>query len=183
MLLLYSPLLGLARFFSFLILYTVDWTPRTGDQPVATPTVQASYRTATVGGLDEEQETANCTQETNISRGEVRYFINTQVYSIWSGFLHLYVVNKKEFDYILYQPSLCNWSMFCIVRARRVSRWLYRSRHLVLDCEQLNLNPSTSLHPSSNKARSVCVRALWQQQPTLNCSMPSTLKWPAYCEE
>jgi hypothetical protein len=86
----------------------VDWTPGTGDQPVATPSVQASYRMATVGGLDEEQETANCTQETNISRGEVRYFINTQVYSIWSGFLHLYVVNKKEFDYILYQPSLCN---------------------------------------------------------------------------
>jgi hypothetical protein len=34
-------------------------------------TVQALYRPATVVGLDEEQETANCTQETHISRGEV----------------------------------------------------------------------------------------------------------------
>jgi hypothetical protein len=31
----YSPLLGLDRFFSFLILYTVDRAPSTGDQPVA----------------------------------------------------------------------------------------------------------------------------------------------------
>jgi hypothetical protein len=34
---LYSPLLGLGRFFSFLILYTVGRTPWTGDQPVARP--------------------------------------------------------------------------------------------------------------------------------------------------
>jgi hypothetical protein len=34
---LYSPLLGLDRFFSFLVLYTVDRTPWTGDQPVARP--------------------------------------------------------------------------------------------------------------------------------------------------
>jgi hypothetical protein len=34
---LYSPLLGLGRFFIFLILYTVGWTPWTGDQPVARP--------------------------------------------------------------------------------------------------------------------------------------------------
>jgi hypothetical protein len=32
---LYGPLLGLVRFFSFLILYTVGRTPWTGDQPVA----------------------------------------------------------------------------------------------------------------------------------------------------
>jgi hypothetical protein len=34
---MYSPLLGLGRFFSFLILYTVCRTPWTGDQPVARP--------------------------------------------------------------------------------------------------------------------------------------------------
>jgi hypothetical protein len=34
---LYSPLLDLGRFFSFLILYTVGRTPSTGDQPVARP--------------------------------------------------------------------------------------------------------------------------------------------------
>jgi hypothetical protein len=34
---LYSPLLGLGRFFSFLIFYTVGRTPWTGDQPVARP--------------------------------------------------------------------------------------------------------------------------------------------------
>jgi hypothetical protein len=33
----YSPLLGLGRFFSFLIFHTIDGTPRTGDQPVARP--------------------------------------------------------------------------------------------------------------------------------------------------
>jgi hypothetical protein len=32
---LYSSLLGLGRFFSFIILYAVDRTPWTGDQPVA----------------------------------------------------------------------------------------------------------------------------------------------------
>jgi hypothetical protein len=32
---LYSPLLGLGRFFSLLILHTVGRTPWTGDQPVA----------------------------------------------------------------------------------------------------------------------------------------------------
>jgi hypothetical protein len=30
----YSPLLDLSRFFSFLIFYTVGWTPWTEDQPV-----------------------------------------------------------------------------------------------------------------------------------------------------
>jgi hypothetical protein len=35
LLLLYSPLLGLGRVFSFLILYTVGRIPWTGDQPVA----------------------------------------------------------------------------------------------------------------------------------------------------
>jgi hypothetical protein len=34
---LYSPLLGLSRFFSFLILYVVGRTPWTGNQPVARP--------------------------------------------------------------------------------------------------------------------------------------------------
>jgi hypothetical protein len=34
---LYSPLLDLGRFFSFLIFYTVGRTPWTGDQPVARP--------------------------------------------------------------------------------------------------------------------------------------------------
>jgi hypothetical protein len=34
---LYSPLLELGRFFSFLILYTDGRTPRTGDQPVSKP--------------------------------------------------------------------------------------------------------------------------------------------------
>jgi hypothetical protein len=34
---LYSPLFGLGRFFSFLILYTVCSTSWTGDQPVARP--------------------------------------------------------------------------------------------------------------------------------------------------
>jgi hypothetical protein len=34
---LYSPLLDLGRFFSFLILHTVGRTPWTGDQPVARP--------------------------------------------------------------------------------------------------------------------------------------------------
>jgi hypothetical protein len=34
---LYSPLLSLGRFFSFLIPYTVGRTPWTGDQPVARP--------------------------------------------------------------------------------------------------------------------------------------------------
>jgi hypothetical protein len=34
---LYSPLLGLGRFFSLLILYTIGRTPWTGDQPVARP--------------------------------------------------------------------------------------------------------------------------------------------------
>jgi hypothetical protein len=34
---LYSPLLGLGRFFSFLIIYTVGRTPWTGDQPLARP--------------------------------------------------------------------------------------------------------------------------------------------------
>jgi hypothetical protein len=34
---LYRPLLGLGRFFSFLILYTVGRIPWTGDQPVVRP--------------------------------------------------------------------------------------------------------------------------------------------------
>jgi hypothetical protein len=34
---LYSPLLGLGRYFSFLIQYTVSRTPWTGDQPVSRP--------------------------------------------------------------------------------------------------------------------------------------------------
>jgi hypothetical protein len=34
---LYSPLLDLGRFFSFLILYAVGRTPWTGDQPIARP--------------------------------------------------------------------------------------------------------------------------------------------------
>jgi hypothetical protein len=34
---LYSPLLGLRRFFTFLILYTVGGTPWTSEQPVARP--------------------------------------------------------------------------------------------------------------------------------------------------
>jgi hypothetical protein len=34
---LYSPLLDLGRFFSFLTIYTVGRTPWTGDQPVARP--------------------------------------------------------------------------------------------------------------------------------------------------
>jgi hypothetical protein len=34
---LYGPLLGLGRFFSFLILYAVGRTPWTGDQPVVRP--------------------------------------------------------------------------------------------------------------------------------------------------
>jgi hypothetical protein len=34
---LYSPLLGLGRYFSFLTLYTVCRTPWTGDQPVTRP--------------------------------------------------------------------------------------------------------------------------------------------------
>jgi hypothetical protein len=34
---LYSPLLGLGRFLSFLIFYTVGRTPWTGDQPFARP--------------------------------------------------------------------------------------------------------------------------------------------------
>jgi hypothetical protein len=34
---LYNPLLGLGRFFSFLIFYTVGRTPWTSDQPVARP--------------------------------------------------------------------------------------------------------------------------------------------------
>jgi hypothetical protein len=34
---LYSPLLDLGRFFSFLIAYTVDRTPSTGDQSIARP--------------------------------------------------------------------------------------------------------------------------------------------------
>jgi hypothetical protein len=33
----YSPLLGLSRFFNFLILHTVGMTPWTGDQPVTRP--------------------------------------------------------------------------------------------------------------------------------------------------
>jgi hypothetical protein len=33
----YSPLLGPYSSFSFVILYTVGWTPWTGDQPVARP--------------------------------------------------------------------------------------------------------------------------------------------------
>jgi hypothetical protein len=37
LLLLYGPLLGLGRFFSFLILYTVDRTPWIGDQLVTRP--------------------------------------------------------------------------------------------------------------------------------------------------
>jgi hypothetical protein len=41
---LYSPLLDLGRFFSFLILYTVGRTPWTGDQPVAGPL--PTHRTA-----------------------------------------------------------------------------------------------------------------------------------------
>jgi hypothetical protein len=41
---LYSPLLGLGRFFSFLILYTVGRTAWTGDQPVAGPL--PTHRTA-----------------------------------------------------------------------------------------------------------------------------------------
>jgi hypothetical protein len=41
---LYSHSLGLGRFFSFLILYTVGWTPWTGDQPVARPL--PTHRTA-----------------------------------------------------------------------------------------------------------------------------------------
>jgi hypothetical protein len=36
---LYSPLLGLCRFFSFVILYTIGRTPWTGDQPVARPLI------------------------------------------------------------------------------------------------------------------------------------------------
>jgi hypothetical protein len=34
---LYSPLLGLGRFITFLILHTVGRTPWTGDQPIARP--------------------------------------------------------------------------------------------------------------------------------------------------
>jgi hypothetical protein len=43
---LFSPLLDLGRFFSFLILYTVGRTPWTGDQPVAKPlsTHRTSHR-------------------------------------------------------------------------------------------------------------------------------------------
>jgi hypothetical protein len=33
----YVPLLCLGRFFTFLIFYTVGWTPWTGDQPVSRP--------------------------------------------------------------------------------------------------------------------------------------------------
>jgi hypothetical protein len=38
-----QPLIGLGRFFSFLILYTVGRSPWTGDQPVARPL--STYRT------------------------------------------------------------------------------------------------------------------------------------------
>jgi hypothetical protein len=41
---LYSPLLGLDRFFSFLIVYSVGRTPWAGDQPVARPL--PTHRTA-----------------------------------------------------------------------------------------------------------------------------------------
>jgi hypothetical protein len=43
---LYGPLLGLGRFFSFLILYTAGRTPWMGDQPVARPlpTYRKKYR-------------------------------------------------------------------------------------------------------------------------------------------
>jgi hypothetical protein len=41
---LFSPLLNLGNFFSFLILYTVGWIPWTGDQPVARPL--PAHRTA-----------------------------------------------------------------------------------------------------------------------------------------
>jgi hypothetical protein len=41
---LYSPLLGLGRFFSFLIFYTVGRAPWTGDQPTARPL--PAHRTA-----------------------------------------------------------------------------------------------------------------------------------------
>jgi hypothetical protein len=41
---LYSPLLGLGSFFSFLIFYTVGRTPWTGDQPVERPL--PAHRTA-----------------------------------------------------------------------------------------------------------------------------------------
>jgi hypothetical protein len=41
---LYSPLLGLGHFFSFLIFYTVVRTPWTGDQPVTRPL--PAHRTA-----------------------------------------------------------------------------------------------------------------------------------------
>jgi hypothetical protein len=41
---LYSPLLGLGRFFGFLIFYTVGRTPWTGDQHVAGPL--PAHRTA-----------------------------------------------------------------------------------------------------------------------------------------
>jgi hypothetical protein len=37
LLLIYSPLLGLGRFFSFLLLHTVGRTPWLGEQPVARP--------------------------------------------------------------------------------------------------------------------------------------------------
>jgi hypothetical protein len=37
MMMMYSSLLGLGHFFSFLILYTVGRTPWTGDQPIARP--------------------------------------------------------------------------------------------------------------------------------------------------
>jgi hypothetical protein len=40
----YSPLLGLGRFFSFLIFYTVGRVPWTGDQPIARPL--PAYRTS-----------------------------------------------------------------------------------------------------------------------------------------
>jgi hypothetical protein len=47
LLLFYSPLLGLGRFFSFLILYTVDRTPWMWDQPVARPLTYTQNNTNT----------------------------------------------------------------------------------------------------------------------------------------
>jgi hypothetical protein len=41
---LYSPLLDLGRFFSFLIFYAIDRTPWTGDQPIPRPL--PAHRTA-----------------------------------------------------------------------------------------------------------------------------------------
>jgi hypothetical protein len=71
---LYSHPLGLGRFFSILILYTVGRTPWTGDQPVARPlptyrTTQTQNKRTDIHAFSGENPGSQCSSERLRRRG------------------------------------------------------------------------------------------------------------------